>query len=133
MKFVSRNLPMKVARIWKGTQRVHSRLLVVSVLITSCKMGSCRAVILDEALTKISRSERSLQSTCSQCIPCRGWQLTPSNFIRWQAITALSKKPERTRRRNTCKLCIGLGGSITGEHGVGMEKREYMGEMFSDG
>ena len=28
-------------------------------------------------------------------------------------------------------MCIELGGSITGEHGIGMEKREYLGEMFS--
>ena len=30
------------------------------------------------------------------------------------------------------RLCIELGGSITGEHGVGMEKREFLGEMFDD-
>lgn len=28
------------------------------------------------------------------------------------------------------RLCIELGGSITGEHGVGMEKRVFFGEMF---
>ena len=28
------------------------------------------------------------------------------------------------------RLCIGLGGSITGEHGVGVEKRAYLPEMF---
>jgi glycolate dehydrogenase FAD-linked subunit len=27
-------------------------------------------------------------------------------------------------------LCIALGGSITGEHGVGVEKREYLARMF---
>ena len=27
-------------------------------------------------------------------------------------------------------LCIRLGGSITGEHGVGMEKRQYMPRQF---
>jgi glycolate oxidase len=30
------------------------------------------------------------------------------------------------------KLCIELGGSITGEHGVGMEKRDYMPNMFTE-
>ncbi len=30
------------------------------------------------------------------------------------------------------RLCIRLGGSITGEHGVGLEKRNYMSEMFSE-
>lgn len=29
------------------------------------------------------------------------------------------------------RMCIRLGGSITGEHGVGMEKRAYLPEMFS--
>ncbi|MCX7782302.1 MAG: FAD-binding protein [Meiothermus sp.] len=30
------------------------------------------------------------------------------------------------------KLCVALGGSITGEHGVGMEKKAYMSEMFAE-
>ena len=40
-------------------------------------------------------------------------------------------------RAETCaaeivRLCIEMGGSITGEHGVGMEKRGFLGEMFSE-
>jgi len=30
------------------------------------------------------------------------------------------------------QLCIRLGGSITGEHGVGMEKRNFMPRMFNE-
>ncbi|HMP41306.1 MAG TPA: FAD-linked oxidase C-terminal domain-containing protein [Roseiflexaceae bacterium] len=30
------------------------------------------------------------------------------------------------------RICIRSGGSITGEHGVGMEKRAFMGEMFAE-
>ena len=30
------------------------------------------------------------------------------------------------------KLCVEMGGSLTGEHGVGVEKRDLMGEMFSE-
>jgi glycolate oxidase len=29
------------------------------------------------------------------------------------------------------QMCIDLGGSITGEHGVGMEKRQHMNTMFT--
>jgi len=29
-------------------------------------------------------------------------------------------------------LCIEYGGSITGEHGVGMDKAKYMPRMFTD-
>jgi glycolate oxidase len=30
------------------------------------------------------------------------------------------------------RFCVAEGGSITGEHGVGMEKMELIGEQFSD-
>ena len=30
------------------------------------------------------------------------------------------------------RLCIELGGSITGEHGVGLEKRAFLGEMYAE-
>jgi glycolate oxidase len=30
------------------------------------------------------------------------------------------------------RMCIRYGGSITGEHGVGADKKAYMGEMFSE-
>ena len=30
------------------------------------------------------------------------------------------------------RLCVELGGSITGEHGVGVEKLEYLPEMFNE-
>jgi len=30
------------------------------------------------------------------------------------------------------RLCVDAGGSITGEHGVGYEKRNYMAWIFSD-
>jgi glycolate oxidase len=30
------------------------------------------------------------------------------------------------------RLCVEVGGVLTGEHGVGVEKRDLMGEMFND-
>jgi glycolate oxidase len=30
------------------------------------------------------------------------------------------------------RMCVELGGSITGEHGIGMEKRSYLTHMFSE-
>lgn len=45
--------------------------------------------------------------------------------------------PGQLERAEECggkilRKCIELGGSITGEHGVGMEKREYMPHMFNE-
>ena len=30
------------------------------------------------------------------------------------------------------RMCIGLGGSVTGEHGIGLEKRAFLPEMYAD-
>jgi glycolate oxidase len=35
-------------------------------------------------------------------------------------------------RRQILSYCVEAGGSITGEHGVGADKRDYMPRMFSD-
>ncbi len=29
------------------------------------------------------------------------------------------------------RMCIALGGSITGEHGVGLEKRQFLSQMYA--
>ena len=29
------------------------------------------------------------------------------------------------------RMCVAMGGSITGEHRSGVEKREFLGDMFS--
>ncbi len=44
---------------------------------------------------------------------------------------------EQAHRAEQCsgeivRLCVAAGGSITGEHGVGVDKAAYMGEMFTD-
>ena len=33
--------------------------------------------------------------------------------------------------REILELCVSVGGVLTGEHGVGVEKREFMGLLFS--
>ena len=30
------------------------------------------------------------------------------------------------------KTCVDAGGSLSGEHGIGYEKKEYLGMVFSD-
>jgi glycolate oxidase len=47
------------------------------------------------------------------------------------------RKPGELKRAQLCgdeilAYCISVGGSITGEHGVGMEKMEMMSHLFSD-
>ncbi len=48
-----------------------------------------------------------------------------------------ARNPEELERARAAgddilRFCIAEGGSITGEHGVGIEKKELIGELFSD-
>jgi glycolate oxidase len=48
-----------------------------------------------------------------------------------------ARKPGELKRAQDAgdeilRFCIEAGGSITGEHGVGMEKMELIGEQFSE-
>jgi glycolate oxidase len=52
-------------------------------------------------------------------------------------ITFDARKPGDLERAQTAGFeildyCISVGGSITGEHGIGMEKMEILGHQFSD-
>jgi glycolate oxidase len=47
------------------------------------------------------------------------------------------RKPGETQRvleagEEIMKACVAAGGSITGEHGVGLEKRSFMSWIFSE-
>jgi len=48
-----------------------------------------------------------------------------------------ANKPEEVERAEALgadilKLCVEVGGVLTGEHGVGVEKRDLMGTMFNE-
>ncbi|MGH2761352.1 MAG: FAD-linked oxidase C-terminal domain-containing protein [Thermoleophilaceae bacterium] len=48
-----------------------------------------------------------------------------------------ASRPGEAKRAEECagmivKVCVDAGGSITGEHGVGVDKKRYMPDMFSD-
>jgi glycolate oxidase len=48
-----------------------------------------------------------------------------------------NRDPEQTKRavqagKEILQHCVDVGGSITGEHGVGMEKNDYMPMLFTD-
>jgi glycolate oxidase len=37
-----------------------------------------------------------------------------------------------TMSEEIMKLCVGVGGSLSGEHGIGYEKKDFMGLVFDD-
>jgi glycolate oxidase len=47
------------------------------------------------------------------------------------------RKPEELERAllasaDILKRCVEVGGSVTGEHGIGLEKRDFLPFMFTD-
>jgi glycolate oxidase len=53
-------------------------------------------------------------------------------IILFDARKAGDLEKARAAGERILRHCIAVGGTITGEHGVGMEKNELMGEMFSE-
>ena len=64
----------------------------------------------------------------SQCVPCRRWQPAPADPLRCQQPGELEQAEEVGGR--ILELCVEVGGTITGEHGVGLEKINQMCAQF---
>jgi len=83
-----------------------------------------------ETLRKIDEISRKYSLTIGNIFHAGDGNLHP--LILFDA-----RDPEQTQRtldagREILEFCIGIGGSITGEHGVGMEKQDLMCTLFSD-
>ncbi len=58
-----------------------------------------------------------------------------ATFTRLSSTTPTSRtrsSAPRTFGADILRLCVEVGGVLTGEHGVGVEKRDLMGTMFDD-
>ena len=55
-------------------------------------------------------------------------------LVLYDAKNATTKRPNgpRRSRRSIAELCVEYGGSITGEHGVGVDKACSMPKMFTE-
>jgi glycolate oxidase len=85
---------------------------------------------LGEALAEIERLSRSYGLRVANVFHAGDGNLHP-------LILYDGRKPGELERAEQLageilRLCVRLGGSITGEHGVGMEKRAYLPEMFTE-
>jgi glycolate oxidase len=85
---------------------------------------------IPETLRKIDEIARKYSLTIGNIFHAGDGNLHP--LILFDA-----RDPDQTQRtldagREILEFCIGVGGSITGEHGVGMEKDDLMCTLFSD-
>jgi glycolate oxidase len=116
------------SRIWKGRKSAFSAVgrlspdyIVSDGVVPRGKLGY--------ALAEIQRLGAAQDLRVANVFHAGDGNLHPLILFDGREAGAL----ERAERLSgeILRLCIELGGSITGEHGVGMEKREYLPEMFN--
>ena len=85
---------------------------------------------LGEALAEIERLSREYSLRVANVFHAGDGNLHPLILYDGREPGALERAEELAGE--ILEMCIRLGGSITGEHGVGMEKRRFLADMFSE-
>ena len=97
---------------------------------TSCRTGSCRAPGWARRLAEIDRMSAAAGIRVANVFHAGDGNLHPLILFDGREPGALERAEGLAG--DILRLCVDLGGSITGEHGVGVEKREYLALMFSE-
>jgi len=84
---------------------------------------------LGEALRRIKEMSHEAGLRCANVFHAGDGNLHPLILFNGRDAGALERAEALAGR--ILRMCIAMGGSITGEHGVGMEKRDYLPEMFN--
>jgi glycolate oxidase len=116
------------ARIWKGRKSAFSAVgrLSPDYIVQDGVVPRSR---LGEALAAIQRLSAQHGLRVANVFHAGDGNLHP--LILYSGRTPGELERAETLAGEILDLCIELGGSITGEHGVGVEKRAYMPAMFS--
>ncbi len=114
--------------IWKGRKSAFSAVgrLSPDFIVQDGVVPRRR---LGEALRKIGEWSREAGLRCANVFHAGDGNLHPLILYDGRAPDGLERAEKLAGR--ILKMCVEMGGSITGEHGVGMEKRAYMPDMFS--
>ena len=116
-------------RIWKGRKSAFSAVgrLSPDYIVQDGVVPRSR---LGEALLRISELKTKHGLEVANVFHAGDGNLHPLILYDGRQPGALEKA--EALAGEILALCVALGGSITGEHGIGMEKRDYMPAMFSE-
>jgi len=116
------------ARIWKGRKSAFSAVgrLAPDYIVQDGVVPRSR---LGEALAEIGALSRKYGIDVANVFHAGDGNLHPLILFDGRETGALEKAEELAGE--ILELCIALGGSITGEHGVGVEKRAYLPHLFA--
>jgi glycolate oxidase len=113
--------------IWKGRKSAFSAVgrLSPDFIVQDGVVPRQR---LGEALRRIAEMSRETGLRVANVFHAGDGNLHPLILFNGREPGALQRAEELAGRILT--MCVAMGGSITGEHGVGMEKREFLPAMF---
>jgi FAD/FMN-containing dehydrogenase len=116
------------AGLWKGRKKAFGAMgrLAPDLLVQDATVPRTR---LPEVLAKIDEIGRRYDLKLANVFHAGDGNLHPN-------LVYDRRDPEETRRveeasREIMGACVAVGGTITGEHGVGSDKRKYMPLVFS--
>jgi glycolate dehydrogenase FAD-linked subunit len=120
--------PDERALIWKGRKSAFSAVgwLAPDYIVQDGVVPRTR---LGEALAEIGRMSDEADIRVANVFHAGDGNLHPLILFDGSVPGAIERAEQLSG--NILRLCVSLGGSITGEHGVGIEKRAYLPLMFS--
>jgi glycolate oxidase len=114
--------------IWKGRKSAFSAVGRISPDFI-VQDGVVPRLRLGEALQQIGEMARAAKIRVANVFHAGDGNLHPLILYDGREPGALARAEELAGR--ILEMCVAMGGSITGEHGIGLEKRDYLGTMFS--
>ncbi len=117
------------ARIWKGRKcafsavgRISPDFIVQDGVVPRTRLG--------EALAAIQQLAATHRLRVANVFHAGDGNLHPLILFDGREAGALARA--EALAADILRMCISLGGSVTGEHGIGLEKRAFLGEMYAD-
>ena len=118
----------ETARIWKGRKAAFGAIGQLSDYI--CMDGVIPLSKLPKALDEIGWICRKYRFDVANIFHAGDGNLHP--LILYNANDPIQLERVELCGAEILKLCVSLGGCLTGEHGVGIEKRELMHVQYTD-
>jgi glycolate oxidase len=114
--------------IWKGRKSAFSAVgrLSPDFIVQD---GVVPRRHLGEALRRIGEMSQAAGLRCANVFHAGDGNLHPLILYDGRETGALARAEQLAGK--ILRMCVELGGSITGEHGVGVEKRDYLADMFN--
>ena len=114
--------------LWKGRKNAFGAVGRVSPTYY-VQDGVVPRTKIAPTLHFIGEMAREVRADDQQYLSCGRWQSAPDHPV--QSAEAGRTGSGARGGEDILTYCIDAGGSITGEHGVGMEKNELMAKLFS--